>query len=241
MKRSIIVLPLVMISLLISCRETRHLRSDIKEFIASFSLNEARKQYLEAGYTREDISQENNQTVRNIETLSFNIKDLDNIAFDYVVTRYVDNVLDEEHSKHNYVYKELGEYYYTNGTSSTRVSAERIVTNYVSTFFYRNEVQNVHSNGMYSGDTIKNLIYDLQKYVTIDQEYELFIYDVPWGVKKDVEGYDFSEHWVVNKLGMTDSCYIKQSNGIVIMETTISVYNIKQLLLINNRVIDFAF
>ena len=214
-----------MISLLTGCRETRTLRSDIKKFIASFSLNEARKIYLDAGYERTDVSRENNQIIKNIETISFNIKDLENLAYDYQVLRYVDDVLDEDNCVHSYVYKELGEYYYTNGTSSTRVSAERIVNNYVSTFFYRNEVEGVHSNGMYSGDTIKNLIYDLQKYVTIDEENELFIYDIPWGEKKDAEGYNFEEYWVVNKLGMTESCYIRQSNGIVEMETTISVYN----------------
>lgn len=225
MKRSIIVLPLVMISLLTGCRDNRHLRSDIKQFIASFSLNEARKIYLDAGYTRTDVSEENDQIITNIESISFNIKDLENISYDYEVKRYVDGELDEEHSRHNYVIKDMGEYYYSNGTTSPRITAERIINNYVTTFFYRDEVQGVHSNGMYSGDTIKNLIYDLQKYVTIDQENELFIYDVPWGDKKDAKGYDFEEHWVVNKLGMTDSCYIKQTNGIVSMETTISVYN----------------
>ena len=225
MKRSIIVLPLVMISLLTGCKETRHLRSDIKQFIASFSLNEARKIYLDAGYTREDISFENGQKIKNIETLTFNIKDLENISYDYQNLRYVNDVLDEDRSVHNYVYKELGEYYYTNGTSSNRITKEKIVNNYVTTFFYRNEVEGVHSNGMYSGDTIKNLIYDLQKFVTIDQENNLFIYDMPWGEKKDVDGYDFEERWVVNSLGMTDSCYIFQSNGKVSMQTNITVYN----------------
>ena len=225
MKRSTIILPLVMISLLTGCKETRHLRSDIKKFIASFSLNEARKVYLDAGYTRVDISNENNQILKNIETLTFNIKDLENISYDYSIQRYVNDVLDEDNCVHSYVHKEEDGYYYTNGPSTSKISKESIVNNLVTTFFYRNEVQDVHSNGMYSGDTIKNLIYDLQNYVTIDQENNLFIYDMPWGEKKDAKGYNFEEYWVVNSLGMTESCYINQSNGIVSMETNITVYN----------------
>ena len=225
MKRRIIVLPLVMISLLTGCRKNQTLRSDIRQFIASFSLNEARKTYLDAGYTRTDISRENDKIIKNIETLTFNIKDLQNIAYEYDVKYYENDVLDTSKSRNKHVYIQDGQYYLDDNGQSSSITTERIVNNYVTTFFYRQEVESIHSLGMYLGDTIKEIIYDMQKYVTIDFEANTFTYDMPWGVKKDAEGYDFEELLVVDNLGMTKSCYIKQSNGIVEMETTISVYN----------------
>ena len=83
MKRRIIALFLCAIPLLTSCRKTPSLRSDIAQFVASFSLNEARKTYLESGYERVDISYEQDKTIRAIETLDFNIKDLENISYSY--------------------------------------------------------------------------------------------------------------------------------------------------------------
>ena len=84
MNRRLLILPLVAISLLSSCSKVPDLRSDIAEFITSFSYDSARKNYLEAHYTRVDISHESNGDVLTINTeMSFNMIDMDNLTYEY--------------------------------------------------------------------------------------------------------------------------------------------------------------
>lgn len=225
MRPKVFTLSLAVISLLIGCQQSRTLRSDIKKFIASFSVTEARKVYLEAGYTTTIISTDQAETVKQIESIDFNIKDTSNITFDHKKMKYVNDVLTTE--SHQYVSKTIDGYFYIDGDKSTATNADKIIRDYVSLFFYKDTLdEKVHSGGMYVGDWVKEVIYDMQKYVTIDKENEEFIYDMPFSVKKDAEGFDFEELMVLDKYGIVKSCHINATNGIVTRDTTISVYNI---------------
>ena len=83
MNRRIIALPIVAISLLSSCSNVPDLRSDIAEFITSFSYDESTKVYLDCGYVREDISHEKTGEVITVEeSISINVKNKDNLVYD---------------------------------------------------------------------------------------------------------------------------------------------------------------
>lgn len=80
MKRRYIALLIPTISLLTSCMKSP-LRSDIIEFIASFSIELAMQNYTHATYTREDISIENDVTSIIVKEMTINRDDL---AYDYI-------------------------------------------------------------------------------------------------------------------------------------------------------------
>ena len=227
MRRRIIAPILVIISLLTGCRNNIELRSDIKKFIASFSVSQARRVYLEAGYTRTDISLESAGEVKVIETMDFNIKDLESISFDFKYQRFLNNEI--QHETHRFTTLDEGVYTLHKVTdeveTTSEISSSNLIKNYITNFFYVNEIEEIHSLGMYVGDTLKEILPNIQKYVTVDFDENTLTYDIPWGAKKDAKGLDFEEVLVVDNLGMTQSCYIHSSNGIVDMTTNILVYN----------------
>lgn len=225
MKRRIIALPLVAISLLTSCSKVPDLRSDIAKFITSFSYTEARKVYLEAGYTRKDISHEKSGEIITIdEQMSINVKDPENLVYDYKQVKT--SSLGGTETKHYYIEKESDYYmYYATGSQPQRKTANEVNVELISKFFYLQEFEGTHTKGMYLGDYMLEVLPYIQNHVTIDENKEELIYDMPLGEKKDAEGYDFSELLLVDKLGMTVSCDIYQTNGLTSLETTIRVYN----------------
>ena len=212
------------ISLLTSCG-SRPIRSDIIQFIASFSITESRAQYKEAGYETNIVSTDENMVTRVTETLDFNIKDLDNISFEHRYTRYDNDVLSDT-SYYKHVVKKEGQYYFVDNDVETSITSEQIISQYVTIFFYKSNFQEIYQYGMYMGDTLKTVMSDIQDYVTVDFDHNTLTYDIPMGVKKDAEGYDFEEILVVDNIGMLKSCYIKQTNTIVEMETNTIVYNV---------------
>lgn len=216
------------ISLLASCGETRPLRSDIQEFIASFSIKEARKEYLESNYIRTDLYHEPDQEIKTIMEVSFNIKDQKNATYEYTYRKYVDDVLDTENSRHTEIHKgESGYIVNKDGVEST-ITYEELDQNYVRHFFYRTDVADVHSIGMYMADVLREKLPYIQDYVTVDFEAKTLTYEVPFGVEKNVEGYDFNEILVVNSLGMLVSFdnKIMSSTGVITVESNLVVTNI---------------
>ena len=223
MKRRFFTPLLVVISLLTSCND-RTLRSDIKEFIASFSISEARSHYLESGYVEEITSVNQTTTTRVREEFNFNIKDLENITYSHTYVRYDNDELIESHDRR--VIKKEEQYYLVYDEQESEITSQNIISLYITMFFYRSSLEEYYSIGMYIGDTIKTIIYDMQDFVTIDNEANTFTYDIPFGVQKDQAGYDFEEILVVDQYGMVKSCNIRQTNTIVELTKSITVYNV---------------
>ena len=225
MKRRIFVLPLVAISLLTSCSKIPDLRSDIAKFITSFSDDEARKVYLEAGYTRTDVSHEKSGEIITVgQQMSINVKDEENLVYDYRYEKT--SSLGGTETKHYYIEKEEDYYmYYATGSQPQRKSAYEVKVELISKFFYEQEFEGTHVRGMYLGDYMLEVLPYIQNHVTIDEDKEELIYDMPLGEEKDAKGYEFSELLIVDKLGMTVSCDIYQTNGLTSLETTLRVYN----------------
>ena len=225
MKRRILALPLVAISLLSSCSNTRELRSDIAEFITSFSYEESRKVYLDCSFSRVDVSHEQTGNILTIsQEMSISVKNPENLVYDYVYQKEEDGILLE--NKHHYIEKEQDYYqYYCGQDNPLKMTSLEVKTQLITKFFFKDEYEGIYLRGMFLGDYLRKFLPNMQNYVTIDKDKELLIYDVPLGVDKDAEGYDFWEYLVVDKYGMTVSCDIYQTNGITALETTIRVTN----------------
>lgn len=226
MKRRIFVLPLVTISLLTSCSKTPDLRSDIAEFITSFSYTEARKKYLEARYIRKDISHEASGEIITIEEeMYINIKDENDLKYDFKKKKFTATEVFEE--KHNYVIKNGDHYlyYYTGADNPATRTPEEVKYPLISGFFYKQQFEEIHTSGMYVGDYLLETLPYIQDYVTINNADKTLTYDIPLDVPKDAKDYNFEEVLVVDELGMTMSCDIYQTNGITSLKTSILVTN----------------
>lgn len=223
MRRRLFTPLLAVISLLTSCNN-RPLRSDIAQFIASFSIVESRKNYQESGYERQDISIEKDGTIRVIETVDFNIKNLENIVYEYHYDKYQDSSLIESHYRH--VVKENNQYFYIDDDEKVAKTSEEIISQHVTSFFYKTSYQELYYLGMYAGDYMNDIINDVQDYVSIDNENHVLIYDVTSDEKEESSGLTYEETWIIDMYGMTKSCNIHSTNGIVDMTTTILVYNV---------------
>ena len=222
MKRRIIALFLCAIPLLTSCQKTPSLRSDIAQFVASFSLNEARKTYLESGYERVDISYEQDKIVTAIKKLDFNIKDLENITYSYSYKVYDDDTLRREN--YCYVEKENDHYLvYESDKQTVSRNAEEVVKQYVSNFFFTTSIEEVHSGAMYMGDTRLSVLPSIQDCVTIDEINKLLVYNKPSTIKDTP--LEFEQYMVVDEFGMLISDERHLTNGNVDMDIIISVYN----------------
>ena len=77
-------------------------------------------------------------------------------------------------------------------------------------------------------DVLREKLPYIQDYVTVDFEAKTLTYEVPFGVEKNVEGYDFNEVLVVNSLGMLVSFdnKIMSSTGVITVESNLVVTNI---------------
>ena len=88
-------LVLVALALLTSCKKVQ-IRSDIANFIASFSLENSVKAYLEGGYDQVSITTIGNEVTKEIIHFSFNVKDNTKPEYQKSVTTYKNDVLEKE-------------------------------------------------------------------------------------------------------------------------------------------------
>ena len=215
----IFILPILLLS---SCNKQRPLRSDIANFIASFSLQEAMNIYKETGYEDVQIMTVDGEYEKTIEKLDFNIKDEENITFTHSQIIY-----DEENnitSSKLETIRKVGEEYIHTLDDKGDVYTINQCASLIKTFFYKSEpIEGYHDNAIYFGDYIQSAARYLQDHVTIDLDNELYIYE--YHVKN--ANADNYEKYSVDKYGMLTDFYLNMNNlktgnkG----ERTISVYN----------------
>ena len=206
MKKHNIATIVFAIPLLVSCSKNIPLRSDIEEFIASFSLSESMQTYREVTY-----SSTKNQYLKNAHTyiytnLSFNVKNIENGDIEYHknVKVYNEETLDTETDIE--IINENNKYYYVvNGNRQEKTIDECL--DVIETFFFEDTLTDYyHYNGNYYGDLVLETCRTYQEFVTIDQERELYIlaYDREGDEKVDGENrhYRLQQEYSVNKLGM---------------------------------------
>lgn len=218
-KRRIIGFSLLPILLLTSCTQ-RTLRSDIKEFIASFSLEDSIKEYQFAAYDYLTSEEKNNVVTVNEDHVSFDVRDDASIAYSYTHKMTENDVL--KTNEFIYITTVDSKYYYESQVSEIHEISKSDVDKEIITFFYRVEESGYHGQGMYYGDIVKDMIYDYQNYTKIDEENELLIIDYEFYYSKlDTK---FKQTITVNKLGMLVSNYLKITAPTGVSTSSIDVY-----------------
>ena len=211
------------VTLLASCSQN-NLRSDIAEFIASFSLEDSIKAYLEAGYIETKIATENDTVTKTVLKFDFNVKDALHPQYKKVTSTFINENLEKE------VVEEIKEendkfYFYKTGEETSEYSLKQ-VHSLVEKFFYQKvEYETIHLYGMYYGDYIKQIVTSLQSLVTIDTERDLYCYSANRTYLNDKNIKVFEEQsYEVNRLGMLTKNDLVRSTDSLSVVTHIETY-----------------
>ena len=213
------ILPILLLS---SCNRPKALRSDIAEFITSFSLQESMNTYREAGYESVKTSTIDGDYVKEVDKVDFNIKDESNISYLHVLTKY-DRDNNITFTKTEKIEKSGDDYIHTLDGQSETYTVQQCA-DLVKTFFYVGEpMEGYHDYSIYYGDYVQSSAAYAQDSVTIDQDNKLYVFESD--VRNDSQGQHLYQKYTVNQLGMlmyNHLDFTNQSNNIV---QTITVYN----------------
>ena len=208
-----LVLPFVLLSALCACHTKPELRKDIKEFISQFSLNAAMEQYVTGGYTSTKVT----ATTKEVISLEFSRVDAEHPTYKETTTIY-ENDVETSKVEVEVVENEDGLFLSTNG--ELQATTLKKVNNLITKFFYKQVDLDgtYHTQGCYYGDYLKEVAPVLQKYVTIDQEQELYIYEY----EATVNNVECHQKYLVNKWGMLVENHVTSKNN---TQTDIYVHN----------------
>ena len=216
MKRRYIALLIPTISLLTSCMKSP-LRSDIIEFIASFSIELAMQNYTHATYTREDISIENDVTSIIVKKMTINRDDL---AYDYIEKTHEEDK--ETSSVHRYIEKREEKYFYITESEETERSKEQ-VNDLINNFFYTSSKEGIYTGGMFMGDAFREILPDIQDLVTIDSENKLLVYSYVNTMKDDNKEVVITQTVTLDEYGMLVKEDLEKTSDLGIFKTHIEV------------------
>ena len=223
MRRKVITMSLLVISLLTSCNK-HVLRSDIAKFIASFSLNDAVQAYLEGGYEDTKIEDIEGKVTKTIETFSFNVRDVNKPEYSKTIKVYENDALSSE-TKEEIVNRNEKFYLEKTGQADIELTLQDCHS-YVEKFFYKETMfeGSYHVQGMYYGDYINQSAEYFQNYITIDQENNLYIFEANIEQIVDEKPTKQYEKYVVNSWGMLDYLQVEMKNGTNTITQDIQVY-----------------
>lgn len=219
-KKNYIGLLLLPILLLSSCKD-KVLRSDIKEFIASFSLSESMDAYKEAGYEYVQIVTEKDIT-KEVEKVDFNVKDLEHVSYQYTYQKLVNDI--EVSNEFKSITTVEGEYIYSDNETEPVEITINDVNAIVTTFFYKAKEADYHGQSMYYGDIVCDMAYDFQKYITIDNENKILNVDYTFYYTKI--DTTFTQKIAVNQMGMLVNNELEITSPSGVATSYISVYQI---------------
>ena len=219
-KKKIIGLTILPILLLSSCGQQRPLRSDIAEFIASFSLEESTKEYVEAGYTSLEESFIDGVNYKIIENLDFNVRDDTSISYEYTYKEYEEETITE--NKYIEIKTVDNEYYYVDESTTEKSITKAEIMKLVLAFFYKVDDYDFHNYGCYYGDIVRENAGVYQDYTTIDKENELYILD--YEILDERVNATIKQHLTVNPLGMLVDNSVLVSTNNNYSRKVISVY-----------------
>lgn len=204
------------------CGNKVPIRSDIENFIASFSLGESEKQYKNSGYETTVTSISNGVTTIENETFYFSVLDLNDIKYEKVYEKSVDGVLASKNIEKCFV--ENGKFYYQNGEIITETTQVKCL-GYIEKFFYTTVISDFyHSGGKWVGEELKQDLSQSQQFITINNEDNLLHFDLDSIVKQDGQEYQVNTHYTVNNLGMLETRNLMISNTQVSVHEITAVY-----------------
>ena len=219
MKRRFITIIIPVISLLSACTKN-NIRSDIQEFIASFSIDLAVDNYPKAAYTREDISIENNVTSKIVTTLTVDRQNQENLFYDYTKITYEEN--EEKSNIHRYIEKNNEKYFYVTEDGSLEKTPAQ-VNDLINTFFYTSSKEGIYTGGMFMGDAFREIIPDIQDLVTIDSENKLLVYSYVNVMTDKEKEVTIEQNVTLDQYGMLVKEDMKKTSDLGVYETHIEV------------------
>ena len=219
---------LAVISLLSSCAQNKiELRSDIKEFIASFSLQKAMETYVKVHYEERTIhhilEDGVDKKTDTLKIIDFDFSDSHSIEYLEKIVTKENDVLSEEKQEH--IITNEDKYYLVSIDNEQELTADE-VNNYFVKFFYvttQNDGR-YHSGANYYGDYLTDISYVLQDYVTIDKENSLYIYDYSFENASKTETR--KQKYSVNSIGMIVDNYKYACVGEESVEITVALAHI---------------
>ena len=224
MKLRFIAASFVMMSLLSSCAK-KELRSDIKDFVASFSLSDSMSTYKHAGYTDAKVTFIDGIKTEENTTVEFNILDETNPQYSLEKKTKIND--GEENIYTKWITKNEDKFFLNETDKEAVEFSIAEIENLVRDFFYTKIMYegSYHSNGMYYGDLILETARDLQEFVQIDQENQWYIFHHQTKGKVDGKAASVEQYYSVNKLGMLVKNISKQVNGDNYINQEINVFN----------------
>ena len=219
MKRRFITILIPVISLLTSCARN-NLRSDIINFIASFSVDLAIQKYPAASYSREDISVENGVTSKVLTTMSIDRKNENNLAYDFTKITLENEV--EKSSLHRYVEKNNEKYFYVSEDGKVEKTNEQINA-LLNDFFYTSSTEGIYTGGMFMGDAFREILPDIQDLVTIDSENKLLVYSYINLMQDENKEVKIEQTVTLDQYGMLVKEDMKKTSDLGTFETHIEV------------------
>ena len=225
MKLRFIATSLLMVSLLSSCKQNE-LRSDIKEFVASFSLSSAIEAYKHAGYTSvKESFIDGKKTSENI-ILNFDVLDIENPTYNYQkITKTND---EEEQKEEKYIQKNEEKIYFFETNKEPIEYSTEDVEKLIIEFFYTKTMYEgtYHCNAMYYGDLVLETARDFQEFVTIDADNSLYVFYHLTKGRVEGKASSVEQYYSVNKLGMLVKNISNQSKGEDYIKQEINVFTL---------------
>ena len=217
---------LSMATILLTSCSNYALRSDIADFIASFSLDASIQAYKEAGYIETKVAEAKDETTKTVESFSFNVKDVTHPKYKKVTSTYKNEIFDSETKEE--IIEENNKYYLVkNDTEKIEKTLEE-THKLIELFFYKSvEYETIHLYGMYYGDYIKQIVTMLQSLVTIDTENDLYVYSATrtYLNDKNIKVYE-SQTYKVDRLGMLQENDLIRSTDELTVTTHIETYHV---------------
>ena len=198
--KKVVLLFIPLLSIL-ACSTKPELREDIAKFISNFTISKAMDTYKEGGYSQvvEDI--EGERKAKECIEVEFSYLDSLHPTYSKTTTNYVNDV---QTSIEEIRFIEIEDKYYLSTNGELKESSLEECSNLIKEFFYKQTQVDgeYHTQGMYYGDYIKQVAPVLQKYITIDETKELYLFDYLVSEKRGELENIYEQHYRVNKLGM---------------------------------------
>ena len=194
--RNLVLLTLLTCFTFSSCNK-KELRSDIQEFVSDFKLETAVEHYKKVEMNRVVETNDNGSLTKEIETLTFDINDVNKPLYHHQIDTYKGEEL--QNTSMSYLEHVDEKIYYVANSSTEEMSLEE-AHNLIKSFFYSKTYLDgqYHDRGYYYGDILLNNIYEYQNFVTINEEQTLLTIEI----SRTQDGVLRKSKIVVDKFGM---------------------------------------
>ena len=219
------LLPILIISLT-SCTQEIPLREDIEEFICTFSLSEAVKEYKKAEATKEVYINDGEKITTQEEKISFDVNDVNHPIYSHTL-KAVEKGREFITKSEEYLFYEENKIYLISNESKQEYTLED-AHKLVERFFYKEVLLDgtYHNRGYYYGDIVTASCRDYQNFIDIDIENQLLHFKAEHINISDGENVKNISEFYVNKLGMLTKNVATAKSDTKEMTTTINVYKV---------------